>query len=93
MDQQTFVFFDKASGEILATHTQITVEGESDPIDLDGLRRSYRSFPGEEIDPSQVDVLDVNADLLGHGRSKATLSVDLKTRRIVELDDRRSSKK
>lgn len=92
MDQQTFVFFDKTSGEILATHTQVTVEGESEPINLDELRKSYRSFPGEEIDPSRVDVLDVNFDLLGQGRSKTKLSVDLKTRRIVKHDDRRASK-
>lgn len=92
MDQKTFVFFDKGSGEILATHIQVAVEGESEPINLDELRKSYRSFPGEEIDPSRVEVLDVSADILGHGRSKAKLSVDLKTHQIVDRGDRPRSK-
>jgi hypothetical protein len=87
MEQQTLIYFDNTTGRILATHVQVSVEGRTAPLDLDELRNAYRSFPGEEIDPGRVEVLDVDVDLLGHGTSKRQFAVDLATRRIVVRDD------
>jgi len=83
MDEQTFIFFDNSSGQILATHVQVSAEGQGVPVDLDELRRSYRAFPGQEIDPSRIDVLDVNLELLKRGTSNQRFVVDLDTRTLV----------
>ena len=87
MEQQRFIFFDKSSGEILATHTEVSIDGPGEPPDLDELRHLYRSLPGREVDPSNVDVLDVDADLLRHGLSTKKAVVDTATRRIVWPED------
>jgi hypothetical protein len=83
MDEQTFIFFDNSSGQILATHVQVSAEGQGVPVDLDELRRSYRAFPGQEIDPSRIDVLDVNLELLKRGTSNQRFVVDLDTRTLA----------
>jgi len=87
MDEQTFIFFDNSSGQILATHTQFSVDGQGAPVDVDELRRSYRAFPGQEIEPSRIDVLDVNLELLKRGTSGQRFVVDLDSRRIVAGDE------
>jgi hypothetical protein len=87
MDEQTFIFFDNHSGEILATHIQVSAEGQGVSVDLDELRRSYRAFPGQEIDPSGIDVLDVNLELLKRSTSNQRFVVDLDTRTLVRRDE------
>jgi hypothetical protein len=87
MDEQTFIFFDKRSGQILATHVQVTAEGQGVPVDLDELRRSYRAFPGQEIDPDAIDVLDVDLELLRRSTSNQRFVVDLDTRTLVRRDE------
>lgn len=87
MDEQTFILFDKNSGDILATHSQVSVKGPGVRVDLDELRRSYRAFPGQEIDLSRIDVLDVNLELLKRGTSKGRFVVDLDSRRLVLRDE------
>ncbi len=91
MEQQTFVFFDNTTGQILATHVQVSIEGQTESVNLDELRKTFRSSPGQEIEPSRIEVLDVNAELLGHGGSSRRFSVDLATRRLVPRDDNAQS--
>ena len=81
MEQETFIFFDNTTGQMLAGDPpdELAVE----PLSRDELRKTYRSFPGEEVDPSRIEVLHVDVDLLGHGGSKRGFSVDLDTRRVV----------
>jgi hypothetical protein len=86
MDKETFVFFDNSTGQILATHVHVSIEGQTEPLRLDELRKTYRSFPGQEVDPDRIEVLQVDVDLLGHGGSKRGFSVDLDSRRIVPRD-------
>jgi hypothetical protein len=82
MEQQRYIFYDKSSGEILATHTHVSVDGPFEPPEREDLLRLYRSFPGQtELDG--VDVIDVDADLLGLGRSSKRATIDPKARRIV----------
>jgi hypothetical protein len=83
MEQHRFIFFDSSSGEILATHTHVSVEGQGGPPDRDELRKLYRSFPGQDVDPDRLDVLNVDIDLLGRGLSSKRAIVDTATRRIV----------
>ena len=83
MEQHRFIFFDNSSGEILATHTHFSVEGQREPPDRNELRNLYRSFPSQEIDPDRLDVLNVDEDLLGRGMSSKSAVVDTATRRIV----------
>ncbi len=83
MEQETFIFFDNTTGQILATHVQVSIEAQTEPVSLDALRKSYRSFPGQEVDPGRIEVLQVDVDLLGHRGSTKGFSVDLDTRRSV----------
>lgn len=87
MDERTFIFFDKDSGQILATHIQVSVEGEVVPVDVDELRRSYRAFPGQEIDPSRIDVLDADQELLKRGMSNQRFVVDREARHLIRRDE------
>jgi hypothetical protein len=82
MDLQRYIFFDPSSGEILATHTHVSMGGEWEPPTGDDLRQLYRSFPGQE-GAERVDVLSVDEDLLGRGRSAKRARVDPKARQIV----------
>ena len=83
MEQHRYIFFDNSSGEILATHTHVSVAGPEEPPDPDELRRLYRSFPGQDIDSERLEILNVDADLLGHGLSTKKVSVDPTSRRII----------
>ena len=56
-------------------------------VDLDELRRSYRAFPGQEIDPDAIDVLDVDLELLRRSTSNQRFVVDLDTRTLVRRDE------
>jgi len=82
----TYVIFDSKSGQILATHTQYALSGEPEPVDRDQLISGYRQLPGQEVDPSSLDVLEVDVDLLHRGQGKAAgnIVVDLESRAIVE---------
>jgi hypothetical protein len=82
----TYVVFDSKSGQILATHTEYSLSGEPEPVDRDQLISSYRQFPGQEVDPTSLDILEVDVDLLHRGLGKATgnIVVDLESRTIVQ---------
>ena len=81
-----YVVFDSKSGQILATHTEYALSGEPEPVDRDQLIKGYRQFPGQEVDPSSLDILEVDVDLLRRGLGKAAgnIVVDLESRTIVE---------
>jgi hypothetical protein len=82
----TYVVFDSKSGRILATHTEYALSGEPEPVDRDQLINGYRQFPGQDVDPSSLDILEVDVDLLRRGLGKAAgnIVVDLESRTIVE---------
>ena len=83
MEERTYIIVDTGSGEVLATHVQVSIEGQASPVDLDELRRGYRAFPGQEVDPGELDVLDVDLDLLKRGTSNERLKVDVASRTLV----------
>ncbi len=80
---RSFVFFDRRTGQILATHTQVSVDGEDTNVDTDELRGSYRASPGQEIDLADIDVLDVDLELLKRGTSNSVFVVDVDSRQVV----------
>jgi hypothetical protein len=65
---------------VSAAHT--SVDGPFEPPDRENLPRLYRSFPGQ-TEREAVYVIEVDAYLLGLGRSAKRGTVDPKAGRIV----------
>ena len=79
----TYVIFDKNTGAIVHTHTEVSIFGEPLPVAPDELLAMYRPRPGH--DRSNLDVLEVDRDLLRRGQSNRTdLYVDVQKRVISE---------
>jgi hypothetical protein len=89
---KNYVIFNVKSGDIVHTHTEAALSGEPLPVSRDDLVRMYREWPGEKIDPQDLDVLEVDLDLLRRGLSnRKDLYVDVSKRIITERPQEKGS--
>jgi len=81
---RTYVIFNKRTGKIIQTHTEVALDGKAGDVSRDEILQNYRPFPGQEVDNVNLDVLEVNRDLLHQGSSnRPDLHVDVENRAIV----------
>ncbi len=82
---KTYVIFNKKTGDISHTHTEVALSGEALPVSKEDLVTMYRARPGEKIGPTDLDVLEVDQELLRRGLSnRKNLCVDTQKRVLTE---------
>jgi hypothetical protein len=80
----TYVVFDGKSGDIVHTHTEVSMSGDAFPVSKEEVISFYAGGPGEEVDTGNLDVLEVDSELLRRGPSSAeSLYVDVDKRTIA----------
>jgi hypothetical protein len=90
---KTYVFFNRNTGQIVHTHTEVAVTGEATPLSREELLSMDLRQPEEErIDPNDLDVLE--SDLSGYRAQRSSspeearkeLYVDVQKRVVAERD-------
>lgn len=81
----TYVIFNKKTGDIVYTHTEVALSGEPLPVSKEDLIAMYRPRPGEKVSSSDLDCLDVDLDLLRRRQSnRQDIVVDVQNRTLKE---------
>lgn len=83
--ERTYVLFNKKTGDIVQIHTAVAISGEPLPVSREDLVALYRPQPGKQLDPGDLDVLEVNQELLLQGlRNRKKLYIDVQRRVLSE---------
>jgi len=81
----TYVVFNKKTGDIIHTHTEVALSGEPLPVSKEDLIGMCRPRPGEKVSSTDMDVLEVDMDLLRRGQSnRQDIGVDVQKRILTE---------
>ena len=83
---KTYVIFNKRTGDIVHTHTEVALSGEPLPVSREEMLALYqRPRPGAEVPLEDLDVLDVDQELIRRGLSnRQDLYVDVENRVLSE---------
>jgi pimeloyl-ACP methyl ester carboxylesterase len=82
---KTYVLFNKNTGDIVHTHTEVALSGDHRPVSIEDLIATYRPPSRRQIDPADLDVLEVDPDQLQRGLSnRKHLYVDVQKRILME---------